>query len=117
MRNTSKMRKVSAAVLVAAILMVFVMIFVTRTPRSESPPQAAVEPQVAEQQVTDGELVDAADVNSVADPATEALRSPVADEPSGDVYRPDRPCSRRRPQRDASPAPTGTRPPRPSSWR
>ncbi len=76
-----KRRKVSAAVVVAAILMCFVMYFVTRTPQAESPPQAAVEPQAAE-----GELVDAEDVTSVADPATEAVRrSPAVDEPSVDV--------------------------------
>ena len=67
--------KVSAAVLVAAILMYFLMYFATRPPRAESPPQVA-----------DGELVDAADVTSVADPATEAVRrSPVAEEPPGGV--------------------------------
>ncbi len=67
-----KRRKVSAAGVVAAILMCFVMYFVTRTPRAESPPQASVEPQ--------------ADVTSVADPATEAVRrSPVAKEPPGGV--------------------------------
>ncbi len=73
--------KVFAAVLVAAILVYFLIYFVARTPRAESPPMAAVEPQVA-----DGELVDAADGTSVADPATEAVRrSPVVDEPSVDV--------------------------------
>ena len=81
MRNTSKRMKVTAAVLVAAILMIFVMYFTTRTPRSESPPQAAVETQVA-----DGELVDAADVTALADPATQAgRRSPVAEEPPAGV--------------------------------
>ncbi len=74
-----KMKMASAAVVVATILMLillyFVMDFVTRTPRSESPPQAAVE-----------ELVDAADVTSVADSATNAVQqNPVADEPSVDV--------------------------------
>ncbi len=65
-----KRRKVSAAVVVAAILLCFVTYFVTRTPQAESPPQAAVETQ--------------ADVTSVADPDTEAVRqSPVADEIPG----------------------------------
>jgi hypothetical protein len=62
--------EVSAAVVVAAILMCFVVYFVTRTPQAESPPQLVVEPQ--------------ADVTSVADSATEAVRqSPVADELPG----------------------------------
>ena len=68
----TKMR-VSAAVLVAAVI----VYFVARTPQAESPPVAAVEPPAA-----DVELVGAAAV----DPAAEAVRRIlVAEEPSGGV--------------------------------
>ena len=79
------MMKASAAVLVAAAC----VYFVTRTPRAESPPVAAVEPRAA-----GGELVDAADVFAAADPTAvpasvpttgAARRSPVADEPPAPV--------------------------------
>jgi len=64
----TKMR-VSAAVLVAAVI----VYFVARTPQAESPPVAAVEPPAA-----DVKLVGAA----AEDPATEAVRrSPVAEKP------------------------------------
>ncbi len=79
-----KMKKASAAVVVATILMLillyFVMDFVTRTPRSESPPQAAVETQVGDEELAVAADV-TADADSSADPAVP--RSPV-DEP-GDV--------------------------------
>ncbi len=73
--------KVSAAVLVAAACVYFVVYFVVRTPRTESPGIAAVEPMGA-----DVELVDAALVSAAEDPAAEAVRrSPVAEEPPGGV--------------------------------
>ena len=67
----------TAAVLVAAVL----VYFVARTQQAESPPMAAVEPQAA-----DGELVDAELVSPAESPAIEkARRSPVAKEPPVDV--------------------------------
>ncbi len=66
------MTKVSAAVLVAAV----VVSIVARTPSAESPRLAEVEPLAA-----DVEPVGAADVSAADDPATEAVRSLVEEEP------------------------------------
>ena len=67
------MMKVSAAVFVAAACVYFEV----RTPPTESPRMAAVEPPAA-----DVELVEAADGTAVAVPVMEAVRSPLAGQAS-----------------------------------
>ena len=66
------MMKVSAAVLVAAVCVYFVV----RPPQAESPRMTAVEPPATDVELVGPELVSAAEV-----PATEAVRSPVAEKP------------------------------------
>lgn len=80
-----RVRRVTAALLVAAILLCFAIDFTSRTPRSQSPLSDGSHPHAA-----NGEPVEAEDVTdrvtSVADPATESQqRLPVVDDPSVDL--------------------------------